>query len=285
MAYRWSEGQNKLLIKLVEERPCLWQKNDPEHGDKNIKEANWEQIDQLLGTNGACRRFRSIRDDYTRWTKGTRKGFCYAADMHFIQGQIGHRSTTNNNNSNKRKSNSNTRSQTNTSAATIELLDESTISDGLYEDDDDDDVEEGQLQGVAQNQQHPPQPPPHPQQQQLVDSKAFVHTIHPNHSHPFSQLGIGYLDETAENGSPGMYLEPEPETAKRPRFDTPSSAQDSTDWQAPVDNTILTQEDYQYCKTIISAMSSLPKARQRKLKSRIYNLITDDVNNYEAGFG
>lgn len=281
MAYRWSEGQNKLLIKLVEERPCLWQKNDPAHGDKNIKEANWEQIDQLLGTNGACRRFRSIRDDYTRWTKGTRKGFCYAADMHFIQGQIGHRSTTNNNNTNKR--NSNTRSQTNTSAATIELLDESTVSDGLYEDDDDD-VEEGQLQGEVQSQPHPPPPAPQ-QQQQVVDSKAFVHTIHPNHSHPFSQLGIGYLDETAENGSPGMYLEPEPETAKRPRFDTPSSAQDSTDWQAPVDNTILTQEDYQYCKTIISAMSSLPKARQRKLKSRIYNLITDDVNNYEAGFG
>lgn len=255
MAFRWSEGQNKLLIKLVEERPCLWQKNDPEHGDKNIKAASWLQIDTLLGTQGACRRFRSIRDDYTRWTKGTRKGFGYADDMAFLHGQIGHR-TINNKNNNISMGSYTQQLMNATATTTIELLDESDVSDGLYDEDDDNQLLEEEPQSKVHNS--------------------------------YSQSSMGYLDDPAPVvHNNGQYVEP-PETAKRPRMDTPSSGQDSStttpasDWQAPVDHSTLTAEEYQYCKTIISAMSGLPKARKRKLQSRIYNLITEDVNRYEA---
>ena len=267
MTIRWTEAQNKCLIQLVKERTCLWLKSDPMHSSKKARDDSWLEIDQLLGTEGACRRFKSLRDDFTRWTKGTRKEYAYWEEMSFLKEQIGTRNRS-------RMKNASLPSDT-----TIELLDESDQSDGLYEEDLDDELGEE----ASQNSQS------------FVNRHLFI-----------------------PNTSQDLVLPPE--TAKRPRLSAPLAttrnsplnnlnslttavattsststssaltiitapsrvqAEPTTDWQAPVDNTTVSREDYQYCKTIISAMSTLPKARQRKLKSQIYNLITDAVNAYE----
>ena len=91
MTIRWTEAQNKCLIQLVKERTCLWLKSDPMHSSKKARDDSWLEIDQLLGTEGACRRFKSLRDDFTRWTKGTRKEYAYWEEMSFLKEQIGTR--------------------------------------------------------------------------------------------------------------------------------------------------------------------------------------------------
>lgn len=274
MTYRWTEGQNRQLIRLVQERPCLWYKNDPAHSNKQVKDASWADIDSQLGTDGAYRRFKSLRDDFTRFTKGTRKEYTYAGDLAFLRGEIGHRSSNNRSRSSsrtraKRSSNNNSLP----ADTTIELLDESDEeSVGLYEGEDQQDQQEVLQQPINNTRNslritHIPSSLFAHQQQQLFGNYNFQEVA------AAAQAASMAKDESQDRS----------DGAKRPRIDTPcSSAQDSIDWQAPVDNSTISREDYQYCKTIISAMSPLPAAKQRKLKSQIYNLITEAVNNYEA---
>lgn len=232
---RWTETQNRLLIQLVKERPLLWCKTDPENHNREFKEAVWHEIDDKLGTSGASRRFKSLRDDFTRYNKGTRKDYLYAGDLQFLQTDGGLRTS-------RRAKNSLTKLEAET---TIELLDES-----------DQDHSEGEA------------PPDHLIQEPL-DLEAFMGDVIEEEQveAPMHEIKRARLDQWT------------PMTVFNDTTTNSSSA--TTDWQMPVDNTQISREDFQYCKTIISAMSSLPRARIRKLKSNIYNMIVETVNEYE----
>lgn len=261
MAYRWSEAQNRLLIRLVKERPCLWNKSDPERSNKQARDANWEEIDTMLGTLGANRRFKSLRDDYTRWTKGTRKEYNYADDMSFLQDEIGHRNGA----ITKRKE----RLLLDT---TIEVLDESDESQGL--------CDEQQSSSNVSLQLNPSQmfpyhqmasyfQPPAVDEYQLENPQTSATTITTAPGSSSSSLGLS-------------------SRSKRPRIETkkpdaPSPNPELAYWQAPVDETNISREDFEYCKAIIGAMSPLPTSMRRKLKAQIYHLITETVNKYEDG--
>lgn len=247
-----------MLIRLVMERPCLWQKSNPDYQVKQLKDASWKDIDKLLGTNGACRRFKSLRDDFTRFSKGTRRDYNYIEDMSFLRSEIGHR---NNNHHSRIRSTVHLRNHAGSSPladTTIELLDESDESDGLYEEVVDEDS------------------------QPTDTSSAVVHL--PPLTLPMANYFIPKVNpvEPINKQQTNLTVTPQ-ERAKRPGKAL-SVVLDGggTDWQAPVDSSTISREDYQYCKTIISAMSVLPKARQRALKSQIYHLVVETCNNFEA---
>lgn len=261
MAHRWTEAQNRLLIRLVMERPCLWQKNNPDYQVKQLKDASWKEIDKVLGTNGACRRFKSLRDDFTRYSKGTRRDYNYTEDMSFLRSEIGHRNNNHHSSSRSRSTvhlrNHQTGRAPSLADTTIELLDESDESDGLYEE-----VCEDEPQPTdTHSTDHLPPPT-------LPMANYFIPKANP-------------VELTANNNNNNRHhTNSTQDTAQSPRTVVLDGG--STDWQAPVDSSTISREDYQYCKTIISAMSVLPKARQRALKSQIYHLVVETCNSFEA---
>ena len=60
--------QQELLIQEVKERPCLTTKSDEKYMDKQYKEKQWEDIAQVLQTNG----FHRIKDKPVgQWSTAT----------------------------------------------------------------------------------------------------------------------------------------------------------------------------------------------------------------------
>lgn len=50
---------------------------------------------------------------------------------------------------------------------------------------------------------------------------------------------------------------------------------------APVASLKLPLEDDHYCKTIFSAMNVMPSDKKRELKSKLYNIVMDEVKKYD----
>lgn len=79
--------QKVLVIKLVQERPCLWQKSHAEFKNKIAKERAWREVDQLSETN-SWRKFSVLRAQYTRWKNGERREFEFRDLMDFMRNEI-----------------------------------------------------------------------------------------------------------------------------------------------------------------------------------------------------
>lgn len=264
MAGRWSGEQCQQLINLVATRPFLWLKKDPEYMNKPLRATAWQQIEAMMQTEAgeSQQKFKSLRDEYARYIKGTRKGFHFANEMGFLRSEIIPRSS------------GAKRHRTMYDHSQYVRDDSDDVSDGL--------VEEVELETETENSRT----------QELGQNQLYSHCY-------LSLDGSQVVEEEEEKPifvpeapSVPQIVSPTPTNPSllKPAPAPPSNLTSSvltettttTEWTVPGDDFIISSEDYHFCNTILRTMNDLPKHRKRKLQVKIFQMVVDDVTDYEG---
>lgn len=254
MAGRWSEEQCRKLINLVGGVPCLWHKKDSEYLNKSVRVSVWERIETEMRTeNGESQqKFKSLRDEYARVIKGTRKGFPFTKDMLFLRGEIVPRTSVG-----KRM-----RLELNQQSRD----DSDEVSDGLVEDDTASSVN-SRTHRIADNINN-------------LYSNCFL-SMEDTQADEEEEVDLGreisFVPETASSS-----LLPVKISLPTTIAPLPSGSESTTEWTAPQDNFAITSEDYHFCNTILRTMNDLPKHLKRKLQVKIFKMVVDDVAEYDG---
>lgn len=230
----------------------MWHKKDPEYLNKNVRVSAWERIETIMRTgNGESQqKFKSLRDEYARVIKGTRKGFQFTNDMNFLRGEIVPRTSVG-----KRM------------RLELNRDDSDDVSDGLVEDDTASSVN-SRTHPIADNNLY---------------SNCFLSMDDTQGEEEEEELvDFGREHSFVPESTSSSSL---PVKITLPTTITPlnSGSESTTDWAAPGDNFKITSEDYHFCNTILRTMSDLPKHKKRRLQVKIFKLVVDDVAEYEGG--